>query len=83
MNSFLLSIVVPVYNEENTITIILNKINEEIKKIKEFSFEIIVINDNSNDKTLTLLEENKNLYDIKVKRKTITEHYIVKVKLFV
>ena len=77
------SIVIPVYNEENTITIILNKINEEIKKIKEFSFEIIVINDNSNDKTLTLLEENKNLYDIKVKRKTITEHYIVKVKLFV
>ena len=40
------SIVIPVYNEENTITIILNKINEEIKKIKEFSFEIIVINDN-------------------------------------
>ena len=52
------SIVIPVYNEENTITIILNKINEEIKKIKEFSFEIIVINDNSNDKTLSLLEEN-------------------------
>ena len=58
------SIVIPVYNEENTITIILNKINEEIKKIKEFSFEIIVMNDNSNDKTLTLLEENKDLYTL-------------------
>ena len=32
------SIVIPVYNEENTILIILKKVNEEIKKIKEFLF---------------------------------------------
>jgi glycosyltransferase involved in cell wall biosynthesis len=58
------SIVIPVYNEENTILIILKKVNEEIKKIKEFLFEIIVVNDFSNDNTLKLLENNKNLYTL-------------------
>lgn len=58
------SIVIPVYNEEKTIIIILKKINEEIKKIKEFIFEIIVVNDFSNDQTLPLLEKNKNLFNL-------------------
>lgn len=63
------SIVIPVYNEEKTIIILLRKINEEIKKIKEFIFEIIVINDFSNDQTYSLLEKNKNLFNLLVNNK--------------
>ena len=58
------SIIIPVYNEEKTILKILNAIKEEIKKIESFKFEIIVVDDNSNDKTSDILNKNKNLTDI-------------------
>ena len=34
------SIVVPLYNEERTIINILSKIQDEIKKVNEFNFEV-------------------------------------------
>ena len=58
-----ISIVVPLYNEERTIINILFKIQNEIKKLNEFNFEVIVINDGSNDNSKKLLEENSNLYN--------------------
>ena len=58
-----ISIVVPLYNEEKTIINILFKIQNEIKKLNEFNFEVIVINDGSNDNSKKLLEENSNLYN--------------------
>ena len=45
-----LSIIVPAYNEENTIQSILNKIGE-VQLIQNVEKEIIVVNDCSNDKT--------------------------------
>jgi len=45
-----LSIIVPAYNEENTIQHILNKING-VKLIQDIQKEIIVVNDCSKDKT--------------------------------
>ena len=56
-----LSIIVPVYNEENTILHILKRINE--CRINDFDFEIIVVNDGSTDNTLKLIQENSNLFD--------------------
>jgi len=55
-----ISIIIPVYNEENTVIQILKKISKN-KNINKF--EIIVINDGSIDDTLKLLNENKTLYD--------------------
>jgi glycosyltransferase involved in cell wall biosynthesis len=52
------TILIPTYNEEKTILEILNRVNNEIKKIEKFNFEIIVIDDFSNDKTLEFLEKN-------------------------
>ena len=49
----LISIIIPVYNEESTIKIILNK----VLKQNEFSKEIIVINDFSTDNTKSLIED--------------------------
>ncbi len=56
-----LSVIIPVFNEEKTIIHILNKINKSLT-VRE-NYEIIVVDDGSNDKTSKLLEDNKDLYD--------------------
>ena len=58
-NPVLISILVPVYNEEKTILKALKKISD-IRKFGH-SFEVIVINDGSNDNTGKILSENQTL----------------------
>tara|TARA_B100001057_G_scaffold54448_1_gene48335 strand:- start:3743 stop:4447 length:705 start_codon:yes stop_codon:yes gene_type:complete len=64
----LISIIVPIYNEEKTILQILKKLQE----IKEwgYAFEVIVINDGSTDNTNNILSENKILIDKQLNNKT-------------
>ena len=57
----ILSIIVPVYNEEKTIVEILEKIKRNSSNI--FKYEIIVIDDGSIDQSRKLLEANKHLYN--------------------
>ena len=57
----ILSIIIPVYNEENTIIEVLNKIKNCLEN--KFKYEIIVIDDGSTDQSRKLLENNKKLYD--------------------
>ena len=55
----MISIIIPVYNEEKFIKEILNKINN----VKELDKEVIVVNDCSNDDTLNILKnECKHLF---------------------
>jgi len=55
-----ISIIIPVFNEEKYIINILNKVNAQ----KQFhDLEIIVCDDASNDRTLSLLKHNNHLYD--------------------
>ena len=56
----LLSIVIPVYNEEKTIISVLNKLNSECTSIKNKN--IIVVDDGSKDQTPILLKNNSKLY---------------------
>jgi glycosyltransferase involved in cell wall biosynthesis len=49
-----LSILIPVYNEERNILEILDKI-QKVKLIKNISKQIVIVNDNSNDKTEELI----------------------------
>ncbi len=60
-----LSIVMPAYNEESTISEILSIVVNQIKEISDLvlDYEIIVINDFSKDKTLKVLEENFGVND--------------------
>ena len=64
----LISIIVPIYNEEKTILQILKKLS----KIKErgYPFEVIVVNDGSTDNTDNILSENKILIDKLINNKT-------------
>ena len=55
-----LSILVPVYNEEDLIIKTLKKLNENVQSIG--LSEIIVVSDGSTDHTNSILEENPNLY---------------------
>ena len=57
----ILSIIVPVYNEERTVIDVLNKIKNNSSNL--FKYEIIVIDDGSTDQSRKLLEDNKHLYD--------------------
>jgi glycosyltransferase involved in cell wall biosynthesis len=56
MNNQTLSIIIPAYNEERTISSILEKVTD-VKLIRNFDKEIIVINDCSKDKTVAVVEE--------------------------
>tara|TARA_B110000483_G_scaffold205822_1_gene249701 strand:+ start:775 stop:1479 length:705 start_codon:yes stop_codon:yes gene_type:complete len=60
-NIILLSIIVPLYNEENTILKVLKKLS----KLKETynNIQIIVINDGSKDNSQIILDNNSWFYD--------------------
>jgi glycosyltransferase involved in cell wall biosynthesis len=57
----ILSIIIPVYNEEETIIKILEKIKKNLSNL--IKHEIIVIDDGSTDGSKKLIENNKHLYD--------------------
>jgi len=61
-----LSVLVPAYNEQSTILTILQKVRAQ--SVPGVEIEIIVVDDGSQDKTLSLLESNANLYDKLVKQ---------------
>ncbi len=56
-NHFLISIVAPVFNEENCINTFINSIEAEFK-LHEYKFEIIFINDGSTDQTELIIQKN-------------------------
>ena len=58
-----LSIIIPAYNEENTILKILNKVTE-VKLIGDLEKEIIIINDNSTDNTEYLVQKTQSLTSV-------------------
>ena len=62
----ILSIIIPCFNEENTILEILNKVN--IQK-KFFNIQIIISDDGSTDNTISLLKDNPHLYDKLIENK--------------
>ena len=58
-----ITILIPAYNEEATIIPLLKSVQKETSKIKTVSFEIVVIDDFSQDNTNKLLRENETLYN--------------------
>ena len=60
-----LSIIIPVYNSENTIEECLKNI---INEAKSFNYEIIVVDDCSKDKTADVVNKFDNIKLIKLKK---------------
>jgi len=59
MGEIFLSLIIPAFNEQNRITKTLREIDEYLRK-KQFSYEILVVNDGSRDNTLVVLERLKD-----------------------
>jgi len=59
----LLSLAVPFYNEEETISTFFKTVITELQSIDSIDFEIVCVNDGSRDNTLPLLIEKANLDD--------------------
>ena len=51
-----ISVIVPCYNEEESLPLFYKEINKVINKMKEVSFELIFIDDGSKDKTLNIVK---------------------------
>ena len=72
MDKKMISVVVPMYYEEESAQICYEKLNEELKKLENYEHEIIFINDGSKDKTLEILKniskEDKNVKVISFSR---------------
>ena len=51
-----LSVIIPAYNEENRITTTLFDIDKYLSE-QEYSYEILVVNDGSKDKTAEIIEK--------------------------
>ena len=62
MNNNLITIIIPVYNEEKTILTILEKLSE-VKKITK-DIQVVVVDDGSNDDTKNIIIKNNQLYDL-------------------
>ena len=61
-----ISIIVPCYNEEESLPIFYEEINKVMKEMKKVKFELIFINDGSSDKTLSIIK-NYSLKDQRIK----------------
>jgi glycosyltransferase involved in cell wall biosynthesis len=56
MDNKLISIVVPCYNEEETLHILYQELNKVTESMGEYDFEYVFINDGSKDQTLSVLK---------------------------
>ena len=64
----IVSVVIPCYNEEESIPLFYNEINKELKDINNIDYELLFINDGSTDKTLDNIK--------KISKKDIKVRYI-------
>lgn len=52
-----ISIIIPAYNEEESLPYLMERLTKLINEIKNYEFEILFVNDGSKDKTIDLIKE--------------------------
>ena len=65
MTQKLISIVIPAYNEETSIPLIIQELNKTLNQIKNYDFEVIFVDDGSRDRTWIMIDKEKQ--DPKIK----------------
>lgn len=53
----LISVVVPIYNEEESVPILLDELEKSVSKLDAYNFEFIFVDDGSSDKSVTVIKE--------------------------
>lgn len=54
-----ISIIIPAYNEEESLSFLFERLNKITREITEYEFEILLVNDGSKDKTLEIIKEQR------------------------
>ena len=52
-----ISIIIPAYNEEESLPILYERIENLMENMKNYEFEILFVNDGSKDKTIKIIKE--------------------------
>ena len=65
-DTFKLSIIIPCYNEKKSIEEILRRINQSLKNYKISKYEILIVDDFSNDGTIDILKNLENREKIQI-----------------
>lgn len=52
-----ISIIIPAYNEEESLILLYDRLNKLIEKMNNYEFEVLFINDGSKDKTIDIIKE--------------------------
>ena len=52
-----ISIIIPVYEEENTLPLLYKELKKIMQQMQNYEFEILFINDGSKDKSLEIIKE--------------------------
>ena len=56
-----LSIIIPAYNEQDSLPFLFERLNNLTNQLQDYEFEILFVNDGSKDKTLELIKEQRKL----------------------
>lgn len=56
-----ISIIIPAYNEEESLPFLFERLNDLTKKLENYEFEFLFINDGSKDKTLDIIKEQRQI----------------------
>lgn len=56
-----ISIIIPSYNEEESLPFLFERLNELTKKIENYEFEFLFVNDGSKDKTLEIIKAQRQI----------------------
>jgi undecaprenyl-phosphate 4-deoxy-4-formamido-L-arabinose transferase len=68
----MVSFVIPCYNSEKTLSVVVSEIKEKMSELKKYDYEVILVNDNSPDGTFSVIQqlskENHNVLGIDLAR---------------
>lgn len=56
----LITIIIPAYNEEESLPILYERLNKLMNEVGNYEFEVLFINDGSKDKTIQIIKELRN-----------------------
>ena len=71
----LVSIICPFYNEEKSLKIFFDKLSSVLNNLNNYQFEIIFINNASNDNSLKIVKSFEDFQNIKIKYITFTRNF--------
>lgn len=55
-----ISVIIPAYNEEESLPLLYDRLSKLINQIKDYEFEVLFVNDGSKDRTIEIIKELRN-----------------------